>query len=197
MMTLFVLGQSMVPHDESRQQLPLLKHLFYPVIGLLSTILCQSSSVFISALVSLSALGNMNHHTAYALLVGSNIGTSSTSLYAALASRNQGLQAFFIHIYINIFGYFMFYSVYSLQSPLHLAQTLAAIKKKWLPLILISVIFVFLPLLLFGFSYLNSNVLASFCIVLVVSYFGRILYCSILSKRSPHRVRRYTEPASI
>merc|ERR1719312_1609435 len=56
------------------------------LFGALITILVQSSSVFTSTLTPLAGAGLVNLERAYPMTLGSNIGTTSPSLLAAMAA---------------------------------------------------------------------------------------------------------------
>ncbi len=62
------------------------------VIGAVITILVRSSSVFTSTLTPLCGAGLVTLETAYPMTLGSNIGTTTTSLLAALAAEGRYLR---------------------------------------------------------------------------------------------------------
>ena len=59
------------------------------VIGVVFTFLLQSSSVFTSTLTPLVGLGVISIDRMYPLTLGSNIGTTTTAMLAALASDSD------------------------------------------------------------------------------------------------------------
>ncbi|KAF5889467.1 sodium-dependent phosphate transport protein 2B-like, partial [Clarias magur] len=61
------------------------------VVGAGMTFIVQSSSVFTSAITPLVGLGMISIERAYPLSLGSNIGTTSTAVLAALASPGETL----------------------------------------------------------------------------------------------------------
>ena len=60
------------------------------VIGAVITILVQSSSITLSTLTPLCGIGVVDIGRAYSMNVGADIGTTATSLIAALASSGAG-----------------------------------------------------------------------------------------------------------
>lgn len=82
------------------------------LVGALLTIVVQSSSVFTSTLTPLVGMGAITLETMYPLTVGSNIGTTGTSLLAAMASPPatlpQALQVALVHLMFNLSGMFLY-----------------------------------------------------------------------------------------
>ena len=68
---------------------PLTPWLFL-IIGAVITILVQSSSITLSTLTPLCGIGVVDISRAYSMNVGADIGTTATSLIAALASSGSG-----------------------------------------------------------------------------------------------------------
>merc|ERR1712024_159790 len=82
------------------------------VVGAGLTVLVQSSSVFTSTLTPLAGTGLVTLERVYPLTLGSNIGTTTTSLLAALASSGNeraALQIALVHVLFNITGIAIFY----------------------------------------------------------------------------------------
>ena len=63
------------------------------LVGACLTIIVQSSSVFTSTLTPLAGVGLVSFEQAYPLTLGSNIGTTTTSFLAALASKGNEKEA--------------------------------------------------------------------------------------------------------
>ena len=61
-------------------------------VGAVITILVRSSSVFTSTLTPLCATGLVSLETAYPLTLGSNIGTTTTSILASFAAEGKYLK---------------------------------------------------------------------------------------------------------
>ena len=89
---------------------------FNIVIGALATIAVQSSSVFTSTLTPMVGIGLIEVETIYPLFLGSNIGTTCTSMLAALTQSGSDqfkatVQGALVHLFFNIFGILMFFPV--------------------------------------------------------------------------------------
>ena len=88
---------------------------FNILVGAVFTFIVQSSSVFTSTLTPLVGIGLITVETVYPLFLGSNIGTTTTSLLAALTNTGDGLhdalQISFVHLLFNICGILMFYPI--------------------------------------------------------------------------------------
>merc|ERR1719474_1975356 len=77
------------------------------LVGAGLTIIVQSSSVFTSTLTPLAGAGLVSLERAYPLTLGSNIGTTTTSLLAAFAVKEhakESIQIALVHLCFNITG---------------------------------------------------------------------------------------------
>ena len=73
-------------------------------VGLLATVIIQSSSACTGIILALGASGLLNLHTAVALVVGSNIGTTITAQLAAITANRVAKQAALAHTLFNVCG---------------------------------------------------------------------------------------------
>ena len=73
-------------------------------IGLLATVIIQSSSACSGIIIALGASGLLDIYTAVALIIGSNIGTTITAQLAALTANRVAKQAALAHTLFNILG---------------------------------------------------------------------------------------------
>jgi Na/Pi-cotransporter len=73
-------------------------------IGILVTIVIQSSSAATGIILALGASGLINFYTAVILVLGSNIGTTVTAQLAALAANRIAKQAALAHTIFNCIG---------------------------------------------------------------------------------------------
>jgi len=73
-------------------------------IGLVATMVVQSSSACIGIVIALSASGVMNLYTAVGILLGTNIGTTVTAQLAALTANRVARQAALAHTLFNVIG---------------------------------------------------------------------------------------------
>ena len=73
-------------------------------IGLVATMIVQSSSACIGIVIALSAGGIMDLYTAVGILLGTNIGTTVTAQLAALTANRVARQAALLHTLFNVIG---------------------------------------------------------------------------------------------
>ena len=74
------------------------------LIGLVATMLIQSSSAAMGIVLALAAGGLINFWTAVPLLIGTNIGTTVTAQLASLTANRVAKQAALAHTLFNVFG---------------------------------------------------------------------------------------------
>ncbi len=103
--------------------------------GCIITILIQSSSVFTSILTPLVGLGYIKLDRMYPLTLGSNLGTTTTSIIAALAADSTmlryTLQIALCHFFFNFCGLLMFYVIPAMRIPVSLARGLGNITAQY------------------------------------------------------------------
>ncbi|GAB4373247.1 MAG: Na/Pi symporter [Calditrichia bacterium] len=79
-------------------------------LGILLTLIVQSSSVTTSLIVPLAGAGVITIRQIFPYTVGANIGTTGTAILAALATQNDiAVTVAFAHLCFNIFGIAIFY----------------------------------------------------------------------------------------
>ncbi|KAL4690050.1 hypothetical protein H8959_012841 [Pygathrix nigripes] len=131
------------------------------------TFALQSSSVFTAAIVPLMGVGVISLDRAYPLLLGSNIGTTTTALLAALASPADrmlsALQVALIHFFFNLAGILLWYQVPALRLPIPLARHFGVVtaRYRWVAGVYLLLGFLLLPLAAFGLSLAGDTVLAA------------------------------------
>ncbi|MBR2642093.1 MAG: Na/Pi cotransporter family protein, partial [Lentisphaeria bacterium] len=74
------------------------------LIGVIVTVIIQSSSATTGIVIALGAGGLVNLYTAVALILGSNIGTTITAILAALPANRVAKQAALAHTLFNVIG---------------------------------------------------------------------------------------------
>ncbi|KAF8788250.1 sodium-dependent phosphate transport protein 2B-like [Argiope bruennichi] len=127
-------------------------------LGCALTVLVQSSSVFTSALTPLAGMGLVSLERIYPLTLGSNIGTTATGLLAAFAAPpaalKDTLQIAFCHLFFNISGIILFYPIPATRLPIPLAKGLGEMtsRYRWFSLLYLLVMFLLLPVFVFGLS---------------------------------------------
>ncbi len=95
-----------------------------PVLGVLTgtliTVAVQSSTASIGILQALSRTGLVTWSTAIPIILGLNIGTTSTSLIASLGASKAAKRTAMVHVYFNIVGSIVFMTIiYSLKAIFH------------------------------------------------------------------------------
>lgn len=120
------------------------------MVGVLITVMVQSSSITTSILVPLVASGILLVRNAYPITLGANIGTTVTALLAALASGAvAGMTIALVHLLFNIVGILIVYPIPRIRYiPVMLADKLASIAmhRKWLAVAYVLVVFIAGPL---------------------------------------------------
>jgi sodium-dependent phosphate cotransporter len=116
-------------------------------IGLLLTVLAQSSSITTSLIVPMAGAGILTLEQIFPYTLGANIGTTVTAMLAALAIANiNGVVVAFAHLLFNVSGIVIIWPFR--KAPIFLARKLSdvAVLSKLIPFIYIVVIFFILPL---------------------------------------------------
>lgn len=128
------------------------------LVGAGMTFIVQSSSVFTSAMTPLIGIGVISIERAYPLTLGSNIGTTTTAILAALASPGNtlrsSLQIALCHFFFNISGILLWYPIPFTRLPIRLAKGLGNIsaKYRWFAVFYLIFFFLLTPLTVFGLS---------------------------------------------
>ncbi|GCB64087.1 hypothetical protein scyTo_0000234, partial [Scyliorhinus torazame] len=134
-------------------------------VGAGITFVVQSSSVFTSAITPLIGIGVISIERAYPLTLGSNIGTTTTAILAALASPGDMLPSAFqialSHFFFNIAGIILWYPFPITRFPIRMAKTLGerTAKYRWFAVLYLIICFLLLPSLIFGLSMAGWQVL--------------------------------------
>ncbi|XP_024906952.1 sodium-dependent phosphate transport protein 2C [Pteropus alecto] len=137
------------------------------LVGAGLTFVLQSSSVFTAAIVPLVGIGVISLERAYPLLLGSNVGTTTTALLAALASPSSmlrfAIQVALIHFFFNVTGIVLWYMVPVLRLPIPLAKYFGDLtaRYRWVAVAYLLLSFLLLPLAAFGLSLAGDTVLAA------------------------------------
>jgi len=108
------------------------------LVGIVLTIMAQSSSITTSILVPLAGAGIMSLRQIYPVTLGANIGTTVTALLAALAAPENAEAALtiaLVHLFFNLAGILIwFVPKFTREIPLQLAMKFADFatrSKKW------------------------------------------------------------------
>ncbi|XP_071670752.1 sodium-dependent phosphate transport protein 2A isoform X2 [Patagioenas fasciata] len=190
-------------HNISRQKylphpLSWLTGYFAMVVGAGMTFVVQSSSVFTSAITPLIGLGVISIERAYPLTLGSNIGTTTTAILAALASPGDKLASSFqialCHFFFNISGILLWYPLPFTRLPIRMAKALGerTAKYRWFAVLYLIVCFLLLPSLVFGISMAGWQVLVG----VGAPFLGLLFFVGLvnaLQARSPGRLPKWLQ----
>eukprot|EP00092_Neocalanus_flemingeri_P010856 GFUD01011690.1.p1 GENE.GFUD01011690.1~~GFUD01011690.1.p1 ORF type:complete len:564 (-),score=129.59 GFUD01011690.1:150-1841(-) len=142
-------------------------------VGAILTFLLQSSSVFTSTLTPLAGAGLVTLERAYPLTLGSNIGTTTTSILASLAADGErqkpALQIALVHLFFNLSGILVFYCIPFMRFPITMAAKLGntTADHPWFAILYLVLMFFLLPITTFGLSLLGPLALYSVLAILV------------------------------
>jgi len=121
-------------------------------VGLVMTLLAQSSSITTSLVVPMAGAGILTLAQIFPYTLGANIGTTITAMLASLATGNlNAVVVAFAHSLFNISGILIWWPLS--RFPRYLANTLAefAIKNKIYPFIYVVTVFFIIPLIIILF----------------------------------------------
>ena len=128
-------------------------------VGVLVTVMVQSSSITTSLLVPLAGAGLLRLEQAFPITIGANIGTTVTALLAALAvsgpNAGAGLEIALVHLFFNLSGLLIVYPVQMIRRvPLRLSRELSrlALRSRRLTVLWIVLLFYGLPALCIAVS---------------------------------------------
>ncbi|XP_042231637.1 sodium-dependent phosphate transport protein 2A-like isoform X2 [Homarus americanus] len=144
------------------------------IAGAIITFVLQSSSIFTSTLTPLVGLGMISVERVYPLTLGSNLGTTTTALLAALASDSASLrpaiQIALVHLFFNVTGLLMWYPIPFMRLPVRMALALGRItsKYRWFAAVYMVMTFCIVPLFVFVVSLGGAVVMYSVFIPLAV-----------------------------
>lgn len=143
------------------------------LLGLVITIIVQSSSVTTSALTPLVGIGVLPVHKMLPMTLGANIGETCTSILAAFAvMKFNSIQIAFCHLLFNIIGILIWFPVPVMRRVIvRAACTLGFYVSYWrlVPLIYILVMFVAVPGVSLGISLLYGASVAAGVVVTILA----------------------------
>ncbi len=118
-------------------------------LGLILTVMVQSSSITTSIIVPLAGAGVLSLAQIYPYTLGANLGTTATAILASLATGNiSAVMIAFSHMLFNLCGIAIFLPLRKI--PMALARKLAdySVKSKAVPVAFVGIVFFAIPLLL-------------------------------------------------
>ncbi|XP_069116620.1 sodium-dependent phosphate transport protein 2B-like [Argopecten irradians] len=161
------------------------------VVGCGLTILVQSSSIFTSTMTPLVGVGVVSLERMYPLTLGSNIGTTTTGILAALAQdgdkMRHPLQVAFCHLFFNLSGILLFYPIPFMRFPIPLAKFLGkeTSKYRWFSILYLICMFFLLPLVVFALSMAGWEVMTA-VLVPVATLVIMVAIIKILQAKKPN-----------
>ncbi|XP_061682119.1 sodium-dependent phosphate transport protein 2B-like [Syngnathoides biaculeatus] len=166
------------------------------MVGAGMTFIVQSSSVFTSAITPLVGIGVISLERAYPLTLGSNIGTTTTAILAAMASPGEtlanSLQIALCHFFFNIMGILLWYPIPFTRIPIRLARGLGnhTAQYRWFAALYLVLCFLVLPLAVFGLSLAGWQVLVGVGAPIIVLIIFVILV-NIMQSHCPRFLPRF------
>ena len=129
------------------------------IVGMVLTVMVQSSSITTSLIVPLAGAGVLRLQQIFPFTIGANIGTTITGLLAALAAAGQpdiaptlvlaGATVAFAHFLFNALGAIIFLPFKKMREiPVNAAEWLAEVclKNRIIPIVFIVLVFYLIPL---------------------------------------------------
>ena len=86
-------------------------------VGMVLTMVVQSSSATLGITISLACTGTINYATAAALVMGENIGTTITALLASIGTTTVAKRAAYAHFFFNVLGTTWFIALFPIVLP--------------------------------------------------------------------------------
>lgn len=133
------------------------------LVGVVVTVMVQSSSITTSLLVPLGGAGLLRLEQAFPVTIGANIGTTVTALLAALAvsgpNAAAGLEIALVHLLFNMSGLLLIYPVKAIRRlPLEAARqvTKLALRSRKLTVVWVALLFYGLPALCIAIGRLSE-----------------------------------------
>lgn len=124
------------------------------IVGVVVTVMVQSSSVTTSLLIPFAAAGLLTLRQAFPVTLGANIGTTVTALAASLAVSGEnavaGCTIAIVHLLFNVIGVIMIYPIPVIREiPLRMAERLAdvAVQSKPMAFAYVGSVFYGIPAL--------------------------------------------------
>ena len=161
-------------------------------VGVVVTILVQSSSITTSVLTPLVGVGVIKLERMYPTVLGANIGTCVTGVLAALAASasklHLTLQVAYVHLFFNISGICVFYVIWPLRAlPINAAKFLGktTAKYRWFALTYLFCCFLLFPLIFVGLAFAGPAAVITVVVILAL-IFGFVGIVNMLQTRKPH-----------
>ena len=153
---------------------------------MLLTISVQSSSITTSTFTPLVGMSIISLEQMLPLTLGANLGTTCTALIASLVTESRNaVQIAVCHFLFNATGVTLFYPLKSVrQLPIKGAERLGniVVNYKWFSVFYTTYVFVIVPLILLGISYLfNGQIIPSLFGTLCIGLLGFSSYKAFIT----------------
>jgi len=109
--------------------------------------------------------GLISLETAYPLTLGSNIGTTTTSIIASFAAEGKylkpSIQTALVHLFFNVIAILIFYPIPFMRWPIGLARKLGDLTAdyRWFATLYLILSFFVIPIIVFGLSVAGTAIL--------------------------------------
>jgi sodium-dependent phosphate cotransporter len=116
------------------------------LLGVVLTVLVQSSSITSSMIVPLMGAGVITIHQAFPYMLGANVGTTITAFLASFVTGSEdAVSVAFAHLLFNTYGILIFWPLKAI--PIGIAEKLGewTTKSKIIPIIYIVIVFFIVP----------------------------------------------------
>ena len=158
-------------------------------VGAVMTFIVQSSSVFSSTLTPLVGVGMITVERVYPLLLGSNIGTTTTAFLAALTEgKKEALQIALVHLIFNLTGILIFYPIPFMRWPLGICKMLGrtTARYRWFALFYLFLMFFLLPGATAGLSLVDPTSITLMAILIPsVIILTIVIIINIIQSKQP------------
>uniref|UniRef100_A0A8C7CG64 Sodium-dependent phosphate transport protein 2B n=1 Tax=Oncorhynchus kisutch TaxID=8019 RepID=A0A8C7CG64_ONCKI len=156
------------------------EHTFGYLLNLLRMLVEHTSCLIVSSVLCNRSLnyptgiGVISLERAYPLTLGSNIGTTTTAILAAMAAPGEtlanSLQVALCHFFFNIAGILLWYPIPFTRIPIRLARALGnrTAKYRWFAALYLLLCFLLMPLTILGLSLAGWQVLVGVAVPIVV-----------------------------
>jgi sodium-dependent phosphate cotransporter len=115
------------------------------IFGMILTVLVQSSSITTSLVIPLLGAGILTIQQIFPYTLGANVGTTITSMLAALSTANiAAITIAFVHLLFNLSGIALIYPIPAIRNiPIRMAEFLASFTSRYRGLAIVYMVGVF------------------------------------------------------
>ena len=160
------------------------------LVGAVMTFMLQSSSIFTSSLTPLVGLGLISVERVYPLTLGSNLGTTTTALLAALSSDGNRLhpaiQVALVHMFFNLTGILLFYVIPFMRIPIPLSKLMGrtTANYRWFAVFYMIMSFGVIPFFIFSIS-LGGPLVMYIVMIPIAIIIATVVVINFMQQRFP------------